>query len=503
MKALNRVVSAFLADAPPSNTLPRLETSWDIRLTFRRLRTRKWTKGDIQYAFMIPVLVFCFCICDSPPFIGRLGLAIALGLACTIPVLSQFWLPFMPIGTWLFLFYSARFIPAEYRPSIYVRVLPALETILYGGNLSEVLSSSTNAVLDLLAWIPYGLTHFGAPFVVSIIMFLFGPPSMLPVFAFAFGWMNLLGVMIQILFPTAPPWYQISHGLDPANYSMPGSAGGLARIDKLLGLNLYTGTFGASPVVFGAFPSLHSGCATMEALFMAHVFPRLAPLFFGYVMWIWWSTMYLTHHYFIDLIGGACLTYVVFYACKMTCLPRIQTDRFARWSYDFVETGVVTRPTKVRKSLDDEEYIELPQLPRLDTSSAARTYLPPMDSDSVPVSSPDPNKMPRQSEFYHNHHKTSSYHLFDGDLHITSASSPVSSMRPEYGEIPMASPSAPPIGFGHGSKASVSTPTGFSHAPKASIASIKGIRSGTPSPKSDESIFTNIFSRTMSPILQD
>ena len=54
------------------------------------------------------------------------------------------------------------------------------------------------------------------------------------------------------------------YGLAPANYAMEGSPAGLARIDQLFGVDMYTSTFTASPLVFGAFPSLHAGCATIE-----------------------------------------------------------------------------------------------------------------------------------------------------------------------------------------------------------------------------------------------
>jgi hypothetical protein len=96
-------------------------------------------------------------------------------------------------------------VPAEWRPDISVRVLPALENILYGANLSNILSKHTSALLDVLAWLPYGIIHFGAPVVCSGILFLFAPPGTLPVFARSFGYMNLTAVIIQLLFPTSPP----------------------------------------------------------------------------------------------------------------------------------------------------------------------------------------------------------------------------------------------------------------------------------------------------------
>jgi hypothetical protein len=94
---------------------------------------------------------------------------------------------------------------------------------------------------------------------------------------------------------------------------MKGSPGGLLRIDRFFHSDGYANTFGNAPVVFGAFPSLHSGSAVMEALFLSHFFPFLKPLYWGYTGILWWATMYLSHHYLIDLTGGACLSVLVFF----------------------------------------------------------------------------------------------------------------------------------------------------------------------------------------------
>lgn len=194
-------------------------------------------------------------------------------------------------------------------------------------------------VLDILAWFPYGIAHFGAPFVCSAIMFLFAAPGTTPLFARTFGYMNLIGVTIQILFPCSPPWYENKYGLSPANYSMEGSPAGLARIDVLFGFDMYTSNFTASPVVFGAFPSLHSANAVLEALFMSYCFPKLRPLFIAYAMWLWWATMYLSHHYAVDLVAGGLIAASCFYVAKANFLPRRQADKSFRWDYDYTEIG--------------------------------------------------------------------------------------------------------------------------------------------------------------------
>ncbi|KAK5942451.1 Phosphatidylinositol:ceramide phosphoinositol transferase (IPC synthase) [Knufia obscura] len=279
---------------------------------------------------------------ETPGPLVKTAVVTLLLTSTLIPITRQFFLPFIPIAAYLIWFYACRFVPAEWRPPIWVKVLPALENILYGANLSNILSAHQSTALDLLAWFPYGICHFGAPFVCAGIMFLFGPPTTIRYFGYAFGWMNIIGVTTQVLFPCSPPWYENMYGLAPANYSMKGSPAGLGRIDKLFGIDLYTSGFTASPMVFGAFPSLHAADATLEALFMSHCFPKLTPLFATYVLWLWWATMYLSHHYAVDLVGGSMLAAVIFYFTKARFLPRIQPDKKFRWDYDYIECGEET-----------------------------------------------------------------------------------------------------------------------------------------------------------------
>ncbi|KAF8937220.1 Aureobasidin resistance protein Aur1 [Dissophora ornata] len=251
---------------------------------------------------------------DKPVWL-KLPIAL-IAVALLVPKQTRpFMMPFLAIAGWLILFYTCRFIPAEWRPHIYTSVLPALDNIIYGDNLSDLLASSTAPWKDLLAWLPYGIFHFVMPIVVAVLIALFAPPGTLPVFARTFGYMNVAGVMTQLLFPCAPPWYETRYGpLQPAAYSMPGDPGGLTRVDDILGTDMYRSTFTASPLVFGAFPSLHSGCAWQLAFFTVFVFgPRSIPFALIYVFWIWWAAMYLSHHYVVDLVGGSVYAIIAFW----------------------------------------------------------------------------------------------------------------------------------------------------------------------------------------------
>ena len=303
----NRLYAALMA------AVGRMDKSLNPRDTLRRLHKHSFTLSDLVYLIHIVNSVFWLVIMRVPGFPLKLLIPLLhIGLLL-VPFTSQFFLPALPVTTYLITFYSSQFIPNHRRPSIYVSLLPTLESVLFGANISDLLTRYTHPVLDVIAWLPYGIGHFTVPFVVAIFLWLFRPKQALHLWGRAFGWMNFVGVVTQIIFPCAAPWYEVIFGLTPAEYSMKGSPGGLLRIDNLFHSHGYTVTFSNSPVVFGAFPSLHSACATMEALFLSHFFPQVATYVWAYAAVLYWATMYLTHHYLIDVVGGSCLAIAFFY----------------------------------------------------------------------------------------------------------------------------------------------------------------------------------------------
>ncbi|KAK2464975.1 hypothetical protein APHAL10511_003051 [Amanita phalloides] len=305
--ALPTLLAALLA------AVARLDKRFSLLVSFNRLASHVFTPTDALYLLHIFLAAVCLGLMEFPPFPYKLAIPALYTILLLVPFTSQFFLPAAPIASYLLAFYSSRFISPAYRPSVSVSLLPTLESVLYGANISDILTRFTHPVLDIIAWIPYGVGHFTLPFVVALLLWLFRSKPVLHFWATAFGYMNLVGVLMQLIFPCSPPWYELLYGLTPANYGMPGSPGGLARIDALFHSSGYTTAFSNSPLVFGAFPSLHSACATMEALFISHFFPQHAKFVWIYVAVLYWSTMYLTHHYLIDVVGGACLATAFFY----------------------------------------------------------------------------------------------------------------------------------------------------------------------------------------------
>ncbi|ROV93529.1 hypothetical protein VSDG_06823 [Cytospora chrysosperma] len=330
-----------------SASITGLQTSFNPMDGVRTIQRRRWHWLDIQYPALAAFMIFSLTIAPMPMFF-KIVVPIVSLLVCLMPATRQFFLPSMPIWIYLLYFFSSRFIPVQYRPHIWVKVLPALENVLYGANLSNILSAHTNPFLDVLAWFPYGIGHFAGPAVCSLFLFVFAAPSTTPVFARSFGWLALTGVTLSIVLPCTPPWYEKEHGLEPAHYGMSGSPAGLARIDKLFGIDMYTTSFTTAPMPFGAFPSLHAANATLEALFMSFAFPRFRAFFIFYVGWLWWATMYLNHHYAVDLVAGSLMATGIYYIARTRYLPRQQADKRNRWAYEFVEIG--EKP----KTLDEE-----------------------------------------------------------------------------------------------------------------------------------------------------
>ncbi|KAI0804619.1 PAP2-domain-containing protein [Irpex lacteus] len=306
-RPLRTVWIAFVA------AVGRLDKSLSPSDTFNKLKKHQWTLSDSIYPFQIFLATFWLAIMQVPGYPLKLLIPLLYTIALIIPFTSQFFVPASPIFSYLLAFYSNRFIPASYRPGVSVVLLPTLESVLYGANISSILTRFTHPILDIIAWIPYGVGHYVIPFVVAAFIWLFRPKEALHQWGRIFGYVNMIGVMCQILLPTAPPWYEVVHGLTPANYGMQGSPGGLLRIDRLFGGNGYTAAFTNSPLPFGAFPSLHAGCGTLEALFVSHFFPQMTTYVWTYVAILYWATMYMTHHYLIDVVGGACLAVACFY----------------------------------------------------------------------------------------------------------------------------------------------------------------------------------------------
>lgn len=92
----------------PTSSIASLETSLSPADTLRCLRTHQWSFYDGQYLFLAIIAIFSLCVLESPGPVAKTFIASLLLTALVIPALRQFFLPFLPVATWLLLFASAK-----------------------------------------------------------------------------------------------------------------------------------------------------------------------------------------------------------------------------------------------------------------------------------------------------------------------------------------------------------------------------------------------------------
>lgn len=193
-------------------------------------------------------------------------------------------------------------------PILFAAIWPVL-------NIDQFFAQPLSVPKDLTAWFFYVLGHITFPILTAVWLYVFQPQGAVKAFSFALGFQNIAGVCTHLLFPNAPPWFIHMYGPDAeADYEMPGYAAGLTRVDVALGTHMHSKGFHKSPIVFGAFPSLHSAMAFQVCLFIWYYarskLLRAAGIAFVCIQW--WATIYLDHHFRIDLIAGATYALISF-----------------------------------------------------------------------------------------------------------------------------------------------------------------------------------------------
>lgn len=155
-----------------------------------------------------------------------------------------------------------------------------------------------------LCWVP-------VPLGFAIYLYLKGKREMYLRFSLAFLFVNLVGFVGYYIHPAAPPWYVLEHGFTPV-LNTPGSVAGLGRFDALVGAPVFHSIYCNNSNVFAAVPSLHAAymlVATIYAIISRQ--HKLCIGIFAFIcMGIWWTAVYSTHHYIIDVLLGILTTIV-------------------------------------------------------------------------------------------------------------------------------------------------------------------------------------------------
>jgi membrane-associated phospholipid phosphatase len=203
---------------------------------------------------------------------------------------------------------NVRYVPLL--ATIHTDDIRRLEIALFPGpgglSWPEWLDAHPTVGLDLACGFAYA-TYLLEFFLVSGYFYLRSEPRRFSALAWSFFAANVLGIVIYLLLPVAPPWYLMLHGPGPADPTAPGYAAGAARFDALLGIHYFSSFYARNPNVFGAMPSLH---VSYPVLVVWYTWDRgwgwrVATLAFATL--VAFAAVYLAHHYIIDVIAGAVL----------------------------------------------------------------------------------------------------------------------------------------------------------------------------------------------------
>jgi membrane-associated phospholipid phosphatase len=170
---------------------------------------------------------------------------------------------------------------------------------------------TTNELFDLHHWpwldvvtaFPY-LTYIFEAVALGAYLFFVNRDALRRL-AWVFMGVNIGGMLTEMFFPVAPPWYVSQYGLGPAVMNIPASPGATIRFDQLTGTHLFEGFYGRSTDVFGAIPSLHVAYPLLVYFFARELKkPWLTWVTLSYTILMGFSAVYLQHHYIIDVFAG-------------------------------------------------------------------------------------------------------------------------------------------------------------------------------------------------------
>lgn len=204
----------------------------------------------------------------------------------------------IPLPVLFFIYENLKQIIHIVNPNDYTPYLIWFDRRLFGTDLCFVFEKIVSPLLtDVMAF--FYAIYFAIPFVCLFIFYIkkmdreFRLSATMLVLCFYIGFIGYM------LFPMHPPWFHYS---------------GLFT-KKLEGIILHH-TFDSiykkhnPSAEWGAFPSLHVGASTL-GLLISYTFKGMIgkgrAMFFvllPFVIGLWISTIYLRHHWFVDVVGG-------------------------------------------------------------------------------------------------------------------------------------------------------------------------------------------------------
>lgn len=236
----------------------------------------------------------------------------------------RFVLSLVPFAIFGLLYFSMKFFPSYEYNDIDIRGLYESEKSIFGFIPCEYFMSYHNSILDVIAGVSY-FCWVPLPIAFAIILFCQKKYSWCVRFTTCFLLCNIIGMSIYYIHPAAPPWFAINYGFEPL-FDVPGNVGGLARFDELVGFPLFHSIYSGNSNIYAAIPSLHAAYMLIATIYavLSHQKRTLIIVFSLVTVGIWFTAVYSSHHYVIDVALGiltAIISVIVYEQLLMRISP--------------------------------------------------------------------------------------------------------------------------------------------------------------------------------------
>jgi membrane-associated phospholipid phosphatase len=187
---------------------------------------------------------------------------------------------------------------------LHITDLIAWERALFGGSIpahlvqQALLDTPAAPVLTAMANTLY-MSHFVNPVLLAVLIWHLRRDAYWGFMVGLVG-MSYVGFLCYVLFPAAPPWWATHFGylLDQPVTLRPSILGPDAML--------------AGPNPVAAMPSLHAAYAVFVAAYVVWLWGRRASPVLALPIGVGFATVYLGHHYVIDLVAGGGLALACF-----------------------------------------------------------------------------------------------------------------------------------------------------------------------------------------------
>ncbi len=215
--------------------------------------------------------------------------------------------------------------------------------IAAGGSVltpNEFFALHRNVCMDFMAGVFY-LCWVPVPIIFGLWLYFKNRNEAYLHFSIVFLLVNLIGFAGYYIHPAAPPWYIASHGFE----AIPGTHGevaGLGAFDSMTGLGIFNALYARNANVFAAVPSLHSAY-TLVALIYAIRFRCTAVwkiLLAVVTAGIWFTAVYTSHHYIIDVCAGIACAFAGFLIFEYVLMKIPSFGRFMERYRQYISKSI-------------------------------------------------------------------------------------------------------------------------------------------------------------------